>query len=58
MVAKSCVKIKTRKGNRNEIYLVKSDNRKYDIFCGHMYTVEKGHFNEFIMIVTVKSEVN
>ena len=57
MVAVTCVKIETRKDNRSEVCLVKCDNRKYNILCGSIFKVENGHFDAFIMFVTVKFKV-
>ena len=54
--AESSAKIETHKDNRNEIYFVKSDNRKDDILCGCMFIL-MSHSNEFIMVVNLKSEV-
>ena len=54
--AESSSKIETHKENRNEIYFVKSDNRKDDILCGCMFIL-MSHSNEFIMVVNLKSEV-
>ena len=66
MTTESCVKIETHIGNRSKIYFVKSskmyysrilNNRKNDVLCGDMFTVENGQSNELITLVNVKSKV-
>ena len=57
----SCVKIETRKDNRNSVKIyystILNNNCNYYILYGRMFTVKNSQSNEFITVVNVKSKV-